>query len=101
MKFEYKKLEAKSFWSRRVYDIRKEGFVGLVYVYNYVKAWFNFLPGIIAVIPIILIIRIIRPFIFIRFGNLNSGRIGHWAFDTEMYLTEKELGLHPQEACLP
>ena len=88
----------KSFWARRVYDIRTEGFTGLVYLYNYVKAWFNFLPGIIAVIPILLIIRIIRPFIFIRFGNLNSSIIGMWVFDVEYYLTEKELGFHPQGA---
>jgi putative glycosyltransferase (TIGR04372 family) len=41
--------------------------------------------------PIILIVRILRPFVWIRFGYFTSDRIGHLAFDVEYYLTEKKI----------
>jgi putative glycosyltransferase (TIGR04372 family) len=41
------------------------------------------------IIPLVLIIRIIKPLIFIRFGSLNSIRMGHYFFDIEYYLNEK------------
>ena len=86
----------KSFWSKRIYQIRVEGWNGIVALLRYIKAWGHSIPGIIAVIPLVLIIRIIRPFILFRFGNLNSGRIGMWVFDVEYYLVEKKLGYHPK-----
>ena len=36
--------------------------------------------------PIIIFIVLIRPIIFIRFGNLNCERIGNSVFDAELYL---------------
>ena len=42
-------------------------------------------------IPIFLIIRILRPFIIIRFDYLNATRIGHFSQNTEIYLAEKKL----------
>lgn len=47
-------------------------------------------------LPIILIVRLIRPFVLIRFGCLYSIRIGHYAAATELYLCEREAGLHPK-----
>lgn len=44
---------------------------------------------------VVLMARLIRPMVLIRFGILRSERIGHYALDTEFYLAEKELGLHP------
>lgn len=44
-------------------------------------------------IPIVIVVRLLRPFVLIRFGRLVSGRIGHYAVNTEMYLCERELGL--------
>jgi len=44
----------------------------------------------VLIIPLVLIIRIIRPLIFIRFGSLNSVRMGHYFFDIEYYLNEKK-----------
>jgi len=46
------------------------------------------------VIPIVLIVRVIRPFYWIRFGWFFGSRIGHFAFDAEYYLIEKKLGIH-------
>ena len=50
------------------------------------------------VIPIVLIVRVIRPFYWIRFGWFFGSRIGHFAFDVEYYLSERKVGLHPEKA---
>ena len=52
------------------------------------------------VIPIVLIVRVIRPFYWIRFGWFFGSRIGHFAFDVEYYLSERKVGLHPKKALL-
>ena len=48
-------------------------------------------------IPIVLLIRALRPLVIIRFGMIISSRIGHFAANTEMYLCEKDLGLYPSK----
>lgn len=53
--------------------------------------------GLLAVIPV-LFVRLIRPLLWIRFGVLTSQRIGHFAFDVEMYLCEREVGLQNKKA---
>jgi putative glycosyltransferase (TIGR04372 family) len=44
--------------------------------------------------PILILIRLIRPFFIIRFGGVVSSRIGHLAANTELYLCEKEAGIN-------
>jgi putative glycosyltransferase (TIGR04372 family) len=46
------------------------------------------------VVPVVLIIRFLRPFIVIRFGQLISARIGHFAGNTEIYLCERDAGIN-------
>jgi len=48
------------------------------------------LPAALAV----LIVRALSPFVIIRFGHLDSGRIGHFAANTEVYLCERDAGMH-------
>jgi len=45
-------------------------------------------------IPIIIIVRLLGPFITIRFGKLRGDRIGHFASNTELYLCERDAGMH-------
>lgn len=45
-------------------------------------------------VPLVLAARLLRPFIVIRFGGLFSGRFGHFAGNLEVYLCEREAGLH-------
>ena len=47
-------------------------------------------------VPFAIVIRVIKPLIHIRFGKLISDRIGHLAFEPEMYLCEKELKIQQQ-----
>lgn len=45
-------------------------------------------------LPIAFFIRIIKPIITIRIGRIIGSRIGHFAFEPEMYLCEKDIGFH-------
>lgn len=45
---------------------------------------------LLASIPTVIVIRLIRPWFLIRFGNLISNRIGHFAANTELYLCERK-----------
>ena len=45
--------------------------------------------SIVLSIPILLLVVIVRPLIFIRFGYFFGDRIGHFAFDVEYYLCKK------------
>jgi len=45
-------------------------------------------------LPCAIIIRIIKPIKVIRIGKLFSHRLGHFAFEPEIYLCERDIGLH-------
>ena len=47
----------------------------------------------ISFIPVILI-RLLKKIVIIRFGELESGAIGHFSWPTEVYLTELQKGIH-------
>lgn len=51
-------------------------------------------PFFIVAIPIVFFVRIIRPWLLIRFGMLNSLRIGHFAANTELYLCELDAAIN-------
>ena len=57
-----------------------------------------FLLSIPLGLPIVLAVRALRPFVLIRFGHLSSTRIGHLAAYTEIYLCERDAGMHPPRA---
>lgn len=48
-----------------------------------------------SVLPILLIIRSLKPLVLVRFGQLNSLPIGMFAAATEMYLCQRDSGLQP------
>lgn len=39
---------------------------------------------------LVLLMRLVRPFVLIRIGRLTSQRIGHYAFDPELYLCKRD-----------
>ncbi len=43
-------------------------------------------------LPFVILTRLLRPFILIRFGQLFSSRIGHFVANTERYLCERDEG---------
>jgi len=49
---------------------------------------------IILGIPAAFLIRALRPLVVRRFGGLHYSRLGHFTANTEVYLCEKDAGLH-------
>jgi len=50
------------------------------------------------IFPIALVIRFISPFVLIRVGGTFGSRIGHFAENNEIYLSEKDNNLHPKKS---
>ena len=44
--------------------------------------------------PIVIVVRVLRPLVLIRFGLLMSPRLGNFAARTELYLCERDVGMH-------
>jgi putative glycosyltransferase (TIGR04372 family) len=78
-------------WCRQVRQLREDGWVArrrkLV---KFVKIGAEF-PLFVLAMPLVLVVRIIRPLIRIRFDLLRSDVIGHSVFDPEYYLSEREV----------
>ena len=52
------------------------------------------LPRYILAIPAVLLMRLVRPLLLVRVGDLISNRIGHFACNTELYLCERDAGIN-------
>jgi len=56
------------------------------------------LPFYVFAIPATLIIRMIRPWVLVRIGDLIAQRIGHFSGNTELYCCERDAGINaPQK----
>ena len=84
----------KRYWGRQFSQVKEEGVEAIWSKMMTVNRRFIIFLLSLSVIPIVLVIRVIQPWYWIRFGWFFGSRIGHFAFDVEYYLTEKKLGLH-------
>lgn len=56
------------------------------------------LPLYFLAFPVVFVIRLIRPWLLVRWGGLMSMRIGHFAANTELYHCEQDAGINvPQK----
>ncbi|VFM96146.1 MAG: putative glycosyltransferase, TIGR04372 family [Candidatus Kentron sp. G] len=81
----------RKFITREVGKIKKDGLPARM------KRWLKDIRrpfSIVLAIPLVLIIRIIRPWILIRFCTLHTHNIGHLAGNTELYLCERDAGIN-------
>jgi len=78
-----------SFWRRQAYQIKEGGLPILL-------PKFLFALRLASVIPIVLILRALRPLVLVRFGALVSHHIGLFAGNTDIYLSERDAGLQPK-----
>ncbi len=67
--------------------VRKDGHAAF---FNKMKR----LPSYLLTVPFIIIIRLIRPVLLVRFGKMGSERIGHFTLNTEWYLCERDAGIN-------
>ena len=49
---------------------------------------------LVLALPLILLMRVLRPIVLIRLNKIRSARIGHFAGNMESYLCELEAGMH-------
>jgi len=52
------------------------------------------LPFYFLAIPVVIVHRLISPWLLVRWGVLNSSRIGHFAGNTDLYLCEQDAGIN-------
>lgn len=79
------------FFKRHVMDIRKEGLPALFRKSLVLLKKICDIPLVLLAMPLVLFIRLLHPFVLIRFGKLISSRIGHFAGNTELYLCERDI----------
>lgn len=78
------------FLARQMQQVRAGGWKAF---WRKIITLLSFLPPLLP-LPMVLLIRLLRPFIIIRFGRLISTRIGHLAANTEVYLCERDAGIN-------
>jgi len=84
----------KMFIERQIYQIKQGGRKVLVRKIKLLfRELFKLLLCILA-IPAVLIMRLIKPWLLVRLGDMISSRIGHFAGNTELYLCERDAGIN-------
>lgn len=51
-------------------------------------------PSLILAVPIVLVVRLVKPWVLVRLGDMHSLKLGHFAANTELYLCEMEAGIN-------
>ena len=85
------RLHQVHFWRRQVCQV-KEGGLSVLFPKCLIAL------RLASVIPIILIVRALRPWVLVRFGQLKSPAFGEFAATTELYLCERDAGSQPNRS---
>ncbi|MBF0558799.1 MAG: TIGR04372 family glycosyltransferase [Nitrospirae bacterium] len=93
-KREAKFMSVSTFIQRQIAQIRQYGYPVVARKLKYVLSVLLMLPLHIPAVPVVLMLRLIRPWLLVRCGRLNSGAIGHFAGNTELYLCERDAGIN-------
>jgi len=84
-------FQQRAFWIRLINYIKEERWTAIKHLSLRLFQTAIESLVILLIVPLILILRIIRPFIWIRFGEIRSDVIGHSVTDPEFYLSEREV----------
>jgi len=92
-------LEAiRKFILRQLMDIQLGGAMALRYKLVLLMRLFKRALFLILILPVfglpLIVIRVMRPWLLVRFGELESSGIGHFSLPVEIFLCEVECGLH-------
>ena len=82
------------YFNKHIKQIKKGGILVIVkklgtFIYLLLQ-----IPLYLISIPLIIIISLIRPWYLIRWQQLDSNRIGHFAAETELYSCERDAGIN-------
>jgi len=87
-------VKVTAFVDRQIRQLRSEGYAALL---RKIKMIFRIILNavfVIPAIPIVIVIRLVRPWFLVRIFPLFSQRIGHFAANTELYLCERDAGIN-------
>ena len=92
-----------TFYTRQVSQIKEEGWSAVQRkarqaVIRIVKLPIDIIVYLL-ILPMVLFVRLIKPFVFIRFGPVRSDVIGHSVFNPEYYLCDRELNNYKTIDC--
>ncbi len=82
------------FIKRIVLEIKKGGIKTFIKKFITVNSLILSIPIYLISLISLVVIYVIRPSYLIRFGNLNSSRLGHFVANTELYLCEKDKNIN-------
>lgn len=80
--------------NKHLYQIKKGGIKVIIKKIRTIIFLTLKIPFFIISIPSVIIIRLISPWILIRFGEIRPSRIGHFAKDLELYLNDLDAGIN-------
>ena len=80
----------KSFIVKQMFQIIRGGYSVLVRKITRALVIILKSPSYVLALLVVLVLRIIRPWLLVRFGGLISSRIGHFTVNTELYLCEHD-----------
>ena len=87
-------MRARTFIERQLLQIQQGGRAVLFRKMKRALWMLLTLPLYILSVPVVLVFRLIRPWLLVRWGCLISSRIGHFAGNTELYLCERDAGIN-------
>ncbi len=84
----------KDYIAWQIFQIRRDGYSVLPRKIKLALVVILKSPLYVIALPLVLVFRIIRPWLLMRFGALMSLNIGHFALTTELYLCEHDAGVN-------
>jgi len=84
-------LNITKYWLYQLSQIQEEGWIAIQRKLMRLPQVVVSIHLMILAVPLVLLIRVIRPWLWIRFGQFASHAIGHCVYDPEYYLSEQEV----------
>lgn len=94
MRLLYMVMSVSTFIQRQITQIRQGGSFVVFRKIKQASQLLANLPFYIVAVPVVGVIRLIKPWLLVRIGGLISSRIGHFAANTELYLCERDASIH-------
>lgn len=82
------------FFQRQAREIQEGGFRVLLRKGISLVKKAAFLVAPVPLSPVVLLVRALRPVVLVRFGPLDSDRIGGFSGNAELYLCQRDAGIH-------
>jgi len=83
-----------SFIYRQISQVRRGGYSVLARKIKTVIPFLARVPIYVCAVPVVLVIRLIKPWVLLRFAALDCARIGHFTAKTELHLCERDAGIN-------